>query len=150
MYIRSTLLQSASPNSVLFVRALGRPTSWFGGADVTSFVAALPEEVQSHLPEGQEASPGVWLVLPAAHGPFEGIDRLNGWLRSQGWYPEALNHVVWFGDDGVGNILGWDPLTVDAVLWNPEDGVPWRRGSVEELWRFVLGGYIDGDASRLT
>ena len=112
-----------------------------------SFIALLPQEVQTHLPMGRQATPGLWLVLPAADGQRDGIDTLNGWLRAQGWYPYALRQIVWYGDDGTGNLLGWDPDSRDAVLWNPEDGaVPWKRGSIEALWRFVLNRYSESNS----
>jgi len=86
--------------------------------------------------------PGVWLVRPLDDGTQESIVPMNQWLRGEeASYPAALATVTWFGDDGVGNVFGWDNLKQRAVLWNPEDEEPWRVGSVEDLWGFVLNGY---------
>ena len=64
------------------------------------------------------------------------------WIRAEDWYPSALDRIVWFGDDGTGNLLGWDPDALQAILWNPEDGdAPWKTGPVNELWRFIQNGY---------
>lgn len=73
-----------------------------------------------------------------------GILEMNPWFHSQHWFPPELEEVIWFGDDGVGNIIGWNPASQQALLWNPEDGkTPWKKGSVQEIWRFVLNGYTD-------
>lgn len=105
-------------------------------------ILELPDEVSRHLPGGHEPTPGVKLVLPmkGAHG----IAAVNEWLRAEDWYPSSLKTVVWFGDDGTGNYFGWKPEERKAILWNPEDGeMPWKEGSVEELWAFVLNNYAD-------
>jgi hypothetical protein len=102
----------------------------------------LPTEVRNHLPGGYEAGQGVWLVLPASGS--NGIFEVNSFLRSEDWYPSELAAVIWFGDDGTGNLIGWKPDEAHAVLWNPEDGhEPWREGSVSEIWQFILNGYAD-------
>ena len=67
---------------------------------------------------------------------------MNQWLRGEeALYPAALADVIWFGDDGVGNIFGWSPAAREALLWNPEDEGAWHRGSVEDVWRFAISGY---------
>jgi hypothetical protein len=105
---------------------------------------ALPTEIAEHLPDGYQPSQGVWLVLPDSDGIRDGIATVNSWLRTEDWYPESLQDVIWFGDDGTGNMLGWRPQLGIAILWNPEDGeTPWKQGSVKELWRFVVSGYKD-------
>src|SRR5678815_3932767 len=105
-------------------------------------VAQLPESVRAHLPNGYEAGQGVWLVLPLSGDPQRSVLGINNWLPCEDWYPPKLASIVWFGDDGVGNMLGWDPEQSRAILWNPEDGdEPWRTGSVEELWAFIVNGY---------
>jgi hypothetical protein len=105
----------------------------------------LPEEISKHLASGYEVKPGIWLVLPATRqGQREGIQEVNVWIKAEDWYPEALREVVWFGDDGTGNFFGWDATQDKAILWNPEDGEePWKVGSVNYLWQFVLNGYRD-------
>jgi hypothetical protein len=104
----------------------------------------LPQEVQVHLPAGYESSPGIWFVLPADNGAQRSIVAANTWLRAEDWYPDSLQLVIWYGDDGVGNFFGWLPDLGEAILWNPEDGdEPWRQGSVSELWQFVLNGYSE-------
>lgn len=104
--------------------------------------AKLPVDISEHLPNGYEPRQGVWLVLPETDEKRDGIDTVNSWLRAEGWYPQRLQHIVWFGDDGVGNFFGWDPVAEKSILWNPEDGPePWRDGGVNELWQFVLNGY---------
>ncbi len=102
----------------------------------------LPEEITRHLPDGYEPKQGCWLVLPEADKGRDGIATLNTWLRSQPWFPPTLRTIVWFGDDGVGNLLGWDPQRSLAILWNPGDGT-WcsKEGSIVEVWQFILGGY---------
>ncbi len=102
----------------------------------------LPADVVRYLPDGHEASQGVWLVLPEAGTNDRDIESVNAWLRAEDWYPPDLQDVVWFGDDGVGNYFGWRPSLALAVLWNPEDGdEPWRVGQVRDLWDFVVAGY---------
>jgi hypothetical protein len=102
----------------------------------------LPTEVRNHLPGGYEVSQGVWLVLPISGS--NGIPEINSFLRSEDWYPPELAAVIWFGDDGTGNLIGWKPDEAHAVLWNPEDGPePWREGGVSEIWKFILNGYAD-------
>jgi len=102
----------------------------------------LPEEITRHLPDGYQPKQGCWLVLPQTDKGRDGIATLNSWLRTQDWYPQALQAIAWFGDDGVGNLLGWNPGKSLAILWNPEDGASWwKEGSVAELWQFILGGY---------
>ena len=104
----------------------------------------LPDEITQHLPGGYQPEQGVWLVLPESDALRDGIAKVNSWIRAEDWYPESLQDVVWFGDDGVGNLLGWRPNLRRAVLWNPEDGaIPWKEGSVSSLWDFVLNGYTD-------
>jgi hypothetical protein len=103
----------------------------------------LPEEVLAHLLGGYEPRQGVWLVLPADDGTQNSIAAVNSWIRVLDLYPEALQSIVWFGQDGAGNVLGWDPESSRAILWNPEDDEPWWEGSVTELWRFILDGYTD-------
>jgi hypothetical protein len=104
--------------------------------------SALPDIVAQHLPSGYEPSPGVKLVLPS-EGEHS-IESVNTWIRTEDWYPDSLGSIVWFGDDGVGNLLGWKPDTSQAVLWNPEDGDALQREcSVKELWEFILNGYRD-------
>lgn len=105
-------------------------------------ILELPDEVSRYLPGGHEPKPGVKLVLPM-HGP-DGIAALNEWIRAEDWYPSSLQAVVWFGDDGTGNYFGWQPEERKAILWNPEDGKsPWKEGSVEDVWAFVLNNYTD-------
>jgi hypothetical protein len=105
----------------------------------------LPDEISKYLPAGYEPRQGVWLVLPETGGDGrDGIDTVNEWLRAEDWYPESLQKVIWFGDDGTGNFFGWDPQDATAILWNPEDGDnPLKTGAVSELWQFVLKGYRD-------
>ena len=104
----------------------------------------LPQEVLSYLPQGHEVQHGVWLVLPADDGSQHSIASVNSWIRAENWYPQSLQSVIWFGDDGVGNFFGWNPGKQLAVLWNPEDGdEPMREGNVNELWQFVLNGYSE-------
>jgi hypothetical protein len=107
-------------------------------------IASLPPEVTSNLPVGRLAPNGAWLVLPETDDTRDGIATVNSWLRAEDWYPETLQDVIWFGDDGVGNFFGWRPQQECAILWNPEDGdTPWREGAVIALWEFVLNGYKD-------
>jgi hypothetical protein len=101
----------------------------------------LPDEIVKHLPDGYQPKQGVWLVLPESDSVRDGISTLNSWIRSEDWYPQSLQDVVWFGDDGVGNLFGWRPELERAVLWNPEDESPWKEGTVSELWKYVLDGY---------
>lgn len=105
-------------------------------------IAKFPDDISQHMPSGYEPKQGVWLVLPERDGQCDGIDTVNSWLRAEDWYPQQLQHIAWFGEDGVGNFFGWDPVAIEAILWNPEDGPdPSRRGDVKELWQFVLNGY---------
>jgi hypothetical protein len=108
----------------------------------------LPAEITEHLPGGYQPKPGIWLVLPQTAVVGHGIITLNSWIRANDWYPQSLQDVVWFGDDGVGNLLGWRPDLGVAVLWNPEDGAPWKDGSVSDIWRFLLDDYDDGEDAR--
>ena len=104
--------------------------------------ADLPDVVQPHLETGHRPSDGLWLVRPLEDGTQDRIRRMNEWLRGEeAPYPAALASVIWFGDDGGGNIFGWSPTENVALLWNPEDEEPWHRGSVEEVWQFVKDGY---------
>jgi hypothetical protein len=101
----------------------------------------LPPEITQHLPEGYQPSQGVWFVLPESDGK-DGIATVNSWMHEQNWYPQSLQDVIWYGDDGVGNFFGWRPKTSRAVLWNPEDADKlFKEGTIQELWDFVLGGY---------
>ena len=105
-------------------------------------ILELPDEVSRHLPQGHEPKPGVKLVLPMRGDG--GIAAVNAWLRTEDWYPPSLDSVVWFGNDGTGNLFGWKPKERTAVLWNPADGeTPRKEGGVEELWAFVLNHYTD-------
>jgi hypothetical protein len=105
----------------------------------------LPSEITTHLPGGYQASQGVWFVLPESDGSRDGIATVNSWLRAQDWYPQSLQDIIWYGDDGVGNLFGWSRKTRRAVLWNPEDeDMPFKEGTVQELWDFVSRGYRDG------
>src|SRR5687768_10583213 len=83
----------------------------FGGIKM---ILELPDEVSKHLPQGHEPTPGVKLVLPM-HGAH-GIAAVNEWLRAEDWYPSSLKSVVWFGDDGTGNLFGWKPKERTAIL----------------------------------
>jgi hypothetical protein len=103
----------------------------------------LPEEVLAYLPGGYAPRQGVWLVLPMDDGTQNSIVAVNSWMRELDMYPESLQSIIWFGQDGVGNILGWDPGRCRAILWNPEDEEPWREGSASELWQFILNDYSD-------
>lgn len=105
---------------------------------------SLPIEITKYLPDGYQPSHGVWLVLPEVDDIRDGITKVNSWLRAEDWYPTSLQDVIWFGDDGTGNMFGWRVQNAKAILWNPEDGeIPWKEGSVNELWEFVLNGYRD-------
>jgi hypothetical protein len=106
-------------------------------------LTGLPEEVLAHLPGGYEPRQGIWLVLPADDGTQNSIVAVNSWMRELDMYPESLQSIFWFGDDGVGNYLGWDAGRGRAILWNPEDEEPWREGGVQDLWRFILNDYAD-------
>ena len=97
-----------------------------------------------HLPRGYHPSPCVWLVLPEEATVGDSIVKVNESLRAEDWYPPVLEDVVWFGDDGTGNLFGWRPEQGIAVLWNPEDGEePMKTGPVNTLWQYVLNGYKD-------
>ncbi|MGZ2749928.1 hypothetical protein [Burkholderia stagnalis] len=99
----------------------------------------LPPEVLQHLPDGYREDPGIWLVLPEPK-----LKEMQIWIRAEDWYPDELQKIVWYGEDGTGNIFGWDPDAHHAILWNPEDGSsPWKIGAVTELWQFVRNGYRD-------
>ena len=83
-------------------------------------------------------------MLPENDEKHDGIGTVNQWLRAEDWYPLQLQQIIWFGDDGAGNFFGWDPEAKAALLWNPEDGAePSKRGSLDEVWQFVLNGYRD-------
>ncbi|MGF6243978.1 hypothetical protein P3T42_005743 [Paraburkholderia sp. GAS38] len=98
-----------------------------------------PAEIRDHLPQGYRIEPGAWLVLPD-----DKLTDMQVWIRAEDWYPSSLDRIVWFGDDGTGNLLGWDPDALQAILWNPEDGdAPWKTGPVNELWQFIQNGYKD-------
>ncbi|AYD66101.1 hypothetical protein DVB37_20850 [Achromobacter sp. B7] len=102
----------------------------------------LPAIVKEHFQDGYHPSEGLWLVRPLDNGTEDCIRRMNDWLRGEeAPYPLALSDVIWFGDDGVGNVIGWNPINQQALLWNPEDEEPWHYGSVEEIWNFVQSGY---------
>lgn len=103
----------------------------------------LPNEIKQHLPLGFNSSLGTWLVLPSEDQEGrDGINTLNRWLREQDWYPIELGDILWFGDDGVGNLLGWDQTENIAVLWNPADGSEcWHKSGVQSLWQFIQNGY---------
>ncbi len=103
----------------------------------------LPEIIKQQMPKGLNAGHGTWLVLPSRDvGDRDGINTTNKWLREQEWYPEALQAIIWFGDDGVGNLLGWDKSSESAVLWNPADGSEcWHKDSVESVWQFIKNDY---------
>jgi hypothetical protein len=104
----------------------------------------LPPEVRAHLPNGYEPEQGVWLVLPWENAGENCITAVNRWLPIEtSPYPVGSESVIWFGADGVGNWLGWDASQNAAILWNPHDEAPFWRGSVTELWQFILGGYCD-------
>src|SRR5687768_7827518 len=90
----------------------------------------LPAEIVKHLPDGYQPKQGVWLVLPESDSMRDGIATVNSWIRSEDWYPQSMQDVIWFGDDGVGNLFGWRPKLERAVLWNPEDELPWKEGTV--------------------
>ncbi|WP_146742383.1 hypothetical protein [Oleiagrimonas sp. MCCC 1A03011] len=109
-------------------------------------LSSLPPEVQDHLPSGYEPERGIWLVLLWDNGTQESIVYFNSFIRAEPHYPAPLEQVVWFGSDGVGNILGWDRVQKLALLWNPHDNEPFWSGSVADLWRFILGGYDGGNA----
>jgi hypothetical protein len=105
-------------------------------------LAQLPEKIRNHLPNGYQTKSGCWLVLPEASETRDGIITLNAWLREQDWYPVGLSDIIWFGDDGVGNLLGWKSEQEKVILWNPEDGdSPWKEGDLEEIWCYVLNDY---------
>jgi hypothetical protein len=102
----------------------------------------LPLEIQQHLPSGLECNSGAWFVLPAKHRVYPNIAELNSSLRKEDWYPKELGEIIWFGDDGTGNIIGWDDTPSIVILWNPEDGAePWFKGTLKEVWEFILNGY---------
>ena len=104
----------------------------------------LPPEITKHLPDGYQASQGVWFVLPESDAKHDGIATVNSWIRAEDWYPQSLQDVIWYGDDGVGNLFGWRPKTARAILWNPEDADrPFKEGTIQELWDFVSRGYND-------
>ncbi len=106
--------------------------------------ADLPEVVRAHLEKGHCPSDGMWLVRPLENETQNCIRSMNRWLRGEeAPYPAALADVIWFGDDGVGNIFGWSPAAGEALLWNPEDEEAWHRGSVENVWQFVISGYAE-------
>lgn len=109
---------------------------------ITKMISSLPHEVLRHLPSGYQSEQGAWLVLPEPGDADRGIAAVNSWIRAGDWYPPALNSVVWFGDDGVGNFIGWIPDKKKAILWNPEDGPsPWREDTVHDIWAFIATGY---------
>lgn len=102
----------------------------------------LPEELTRHFRDGLLGPAHIWLVLPRTSdscGWDGGAEGVNAWLPTLEDYPASLEHIVWYDDDGSGNMLGWDPATGDAVLWNPGDDEPMKRGTVAALWRHVSG-----------
>ena len=102
----------------------------------------LPNEIREYLPEGYDAGTGTWLVLPSHDSDRQGINTLNKWLREQEWYPRELDSIIWFGDDGVGNILGWLGSESCAVLWNPADGAEcWHKDTLANVFAFIQNGY---------
>ncbi len=102
----------------------------------------LPNEIKEHLPEGYDSGLGTWLVLPSHDKDRQGINTLNKWLREQDWYPKELDSIIWFGDDGVGNILGWVQAEELVVLWNPADGAEcWHKDTVINVWQFIKNEY---------
>jgi len=102
----------------------------------------LPVEIQQHLPNGLECNYGAWFVLPLEHQVYPSIENLNSSLRKEHWYPNELSKIIWFGDDGTGNLIGWDETLAVVLLWNPEDGVePCFKGSFKEVWEFIQNGY---------
>jgi hypothetical protein len=102
----------------------------------------LPAEVLQHLPNGLGCNSGAWFVLPAEHPVYPSIQKLNSSVKNEDWYPKELMDIIWFGDDGTGNLLGWDGSLSAVILWNAEDGVaPWFNGTFKEVWNFILNGY---------
>lgn len=103
----------------------------------------LPNEIKAYLPDGYDAGLGTWLVLPSHdNNNMQGINTLNKWLQEQDWYPEELDSIIWFGDDGVGNLLGWHQAEALAVLWNPADGVEcWHKDTLNGMWSFIKNEY---------
>lgn len=103
----------------------------------------LPIEITTHLPDGYTFGVGTWLVLPSeSNNEVKGISELNVWLREQDWYPNELSDIVWFGDDGVGNMLGWVADESKAILWHPADGAEyWHKDTLENVWAFVKSDY---------
>ena len=110
-----------------------------------SALSALPEIIRCHFPDGLLGPTSIWLVLPETSdkcGWDGGAVGVNAWFRSLEWYPPELMAIIWFGDDGIGNLLGWDPDAQEAVLWNPEDGADLqKRCGVEDLWRDIVAMY---------
>jgi hypothetical protein len=104
-------------------------------------ISELPEEVRERLPNGYMPEHNIWLVLPLDNGTETSIVSVNSWLRKEEPYPTAFGPVIWFGVDAIGNFLGWDTQQLTAILWNPYDNEPHWRGSVSDLWRFILNGY---------
>lgn len=103
----------------------------------------LPKEIKSYLPDGYNDGLGTWLVLPAeSDSELKGIADLNAWLREQEWCPNELSDIIWFGDDGVGNMLGWEAKSSKAVIWHPADGAEcWHKDTLNNVWAFVKSDY---------
>ena len=68
---------------------------------------------------------------------------INECLRSEDWYPEALNQLLMIGDDGAGGTVGYDHKLKCAVLWYSEDGDEYQetRDTVTEIWSYIVSLY---------
>lgn len=80
-------------------------------------------------------------MSPWDNGTQDSIVAFNSFIRAEPNYPALLERVIWFGHDGIGNILGWDTSQESALLWNPYDNEPHWSGSVAGLWQHILSGY---------
>ena len=104
----------------------------------------FPIEIRRYLPNGFKDEVGVWFVLPLNDIDPDrcGVITLNKWLKEQEWYPAKFESILWFGDDGVGNLLGWVAEKSSAILWNPADGCEyWYSGEITALWAFISNNY---------
>lgn len=105
-------------------------------------IEKLPANISTHCPAGLKDHLGRWMVLPDDGQAGWTIESINRDLRLEDWYLAELSSIVWFGDDGSGNILGYSPDDDHVILWNSEDGPePWRKDTFDSIVEFIKNDY---------